>query len=464
MSEFPPAIVGSEQTVQRVGVALTAAGFTPPRLKDLLGSDGALVDAGRRPDALRHAHAGGDLGVLARLFLLADGVSDEELSGLGTLAEDLRCCGLVSQRGGVNVGAATMIPHDDILIASDGPGSDVSDALVPGVQGPSHLLGMLAIRRPVQRALDLGTGNGIQAILLARSSEHVVATDLNPRAIAYARFNAALNGVTNIEFRQGDLFEPVAGERFGLAVANPPYVISPETSFTFRDSVLGGEAISAQVVVGMSDVLEEGGHATVLVSWDASGADPHATPVGWVAGLPVDGVVLSTTIEPARSNAERWTAAHADRDAAFAQWYDYYVANGIEHVGYAAVVMRRRERHGRHRVIAVPPTMASQASDHLLRLLDGQGTTVAEASIVRLAPTTRITEVTEPGPDGWALASAEISLADGLGFRADLDVRGLAVVRSLVSQTAVADLPGDDADEVLGFVRELVELGFVVTG
>ena len=37
-------------------------------------------------------------------------------------------------------------------------------------------------------------GNGIQAILLAAYAERVVATDVNVRALAYAAFNAALNG------------------------------------------------------------------------------------------------------------------------------------------------------------------------------------------------------------------------------------------------------------------------------
>jgi SAM-dependent methyltransferase len=319
---------------------------------------------------------------------------------------------------------------------------------------------MLSIRRPARRALDLGTGNGIQAILLSRTSDQVVATDLNPRALRYAALNAALNGVTHIEFREGDLFAPVEGERFDVAVANPPYVISPETTFTFRDSVLGGEAISARVVAGMADVLEEGGHATVLVSWNATGPDPHATPSAWVAGLPVDAVVLSTTIEGARSNAERWTAAHADREAAFAEWYGYYVANGIDLIGYAGVVLRRRAGPGRHRVLPVPPAMASQASEHLVRLLDGQEADVQAGSLVRLVPAVRVAEVTQPADETWALATAEISLADGLGFRADLDVPALAIVRALATPSLVSDLPGDDPDEVVGFVRELVELGF----
>ena len=76
-------------------------------------------------------------------------------------------------------------------------------------------------------ARSIGPGCGIQALLAAKHSERVVATDVNPRALAFAAFNAALNGIDKIEFRLGDGFAPVEGESFDLIVSNPPYVISP---------------------------------------------------------------------------------------------------------------------------------------------------------------------------------------------------------------------------------------------
>jgi methylase of polypeptide subunit release factors len=70
--------------------------------------------------------------------------------------------------------------------------------------------------------LDFGTGNGIQALLAAHHCHEVVATDVNPRALVFAAFNAALNGIDNISFRKGSLFDPVAYETFDLIVCNPP--------------------------------------------------------------------------------------------------------------------------------------------------------------------------------------------------------------------------------------------------
>ena len=79
--------------------------------------------------------------------------------------------------------------------------------------------------RPGELVLELGTGCGILAILAAKAGSKVVATDINPAALRCARENAATNGVSDqIDFRFGHLFEPVAGERFDLAIFNPPYL------------------------------------------------------------------------------------------------------------------------------------------------------------------------------------------------------------------------------------------------
>ena len=120
---------------------------------------------------------------------------------------------------------------------------------MPGVQPPSTVLARLTVRRPVARALDVGTGCGIQAILASRHAERVVATDVSERALAFAQFNLAVNGIENVELRQGSFLEPVEGERFDLVVANPPYVVSPENDLVFRDSGLGRDRVSEQIVV-----------------------------------------------------------------------------------------------------------------------------------------------------------------------------------------------------------------------
>jgi predicted O-methyltransferase YrrM len=88
-------------------------------------------------------------------------------------------------------------------VAADAPGEPGIQAdHVMAVSGSSAFLAGITDRRPVGAALDLGTGTGVQALLASRQADRVVATDPNPRALEFARFNALVNGVENIEFRR----------------------------------------------------------------------------------------------------------------------------------------------------------------------------------------------------------------------------------------------------------------------
>ncbi|MEM7681927.1 MAG: peptide chain release factor N(5)-glutamine methyltransferase [Planctomycetota bacterium] len=84
-------------------------------------------------------------------------------------------------------------------------------------------------------AADVGTGSGTIAVALAKQwkqrglAPRIVATDVSEAALDIARQNAQDHGVADaIDFRQGDLLEPLAGERFGYLVSNPPYIPDAE--------------------------------------------------------------------------------------------------------------------------------------------------------------------------------------------------------------------------------------------
>jgi release factor glutamine methyltransferase len=80
------------------------------------------------------------------------------------------------------------------------------------------------------RVLDLCTGSGVIAISLAKElpAARVIATELSEAAVAIARRNAERNKVADrVDIRHGDLWEPVAGERFDLITSNPPYIATP---------------------------------------------------------------------------------------------------------------------------------------------------------------------------------------------------------------------------------------------
>lgn len=106
------------------------------------------------------------------------------------------------------------------------------DTLIPRPE--TELLVELALARlpadqPVTVA-DLGTGSGAIALALAleRPQARIIATDQSRAALAVARRNAQRLNLAHVEFRQGDWCGPLAGERFDLIIANPPYVAADD--------------------------------------------------------------------------------------------------------------------------------------------------------------------------------------------------------------------------------------------
>ncbi|MEM7376087.1 MAG: 50S ribosomal protein L3 N(5)-glutamine methyltransferase [Pseudomonadota bacterium] len=83
----------------------------------------------------------------------------------------------------------------------------------------------------VHRVLDLCTGGGCIAIATAHALPEaaVHGTDLSADALALAAENVALHGLdARVHLFEGDLFAPLAGERYDLIVSNPPYVDARE--------------------------------------------------------------------------------------------------------------------------------------------------------------------------------------------------------------------------------------------
>ena len=150
------------------------------------------------------------------------------------------------------------------------------DCVLPVGPSGAHLAA-ITIRRPVQFALDLGCGCGLQALLTAQHCTRVTATDINPRALAMTRLNADLNGVSNIELLEGSYLEPVQGRRFDLILANLPYIISPEDKLVYRNSQ--GDAYLHQLLREIPAYLIEGGYAQLISNWVRGKDDPWSEPV-----------------------------------------------------------------------------------------------------------------------------------------------------------------------------------------
>lgn len=98
--------------------------------------------------------------------------------------------------------------------------------LHPDVYEPAEDSFLLARNLKVREgdlALDIGTGTGIIALLMARKARFVLGIDVNPKAVELARENARINDIKNVEFRISNLFENVEG-KFDIITFNAPYL------------------------------------------------------------------------------------------------------------------------------------------------------------------------------------------------------------------------------------------------
>ena len=93
--------------------------------------------------------------------------------------------------------------------------------------------------KPGETALDVGTGTGLIALLMAKKARFVLGVDVNPLAVELARKNAQLNCIKNVEFRVSDLFENVSG-KFDVITFNAPY-LPGEAEEPIDLALVGGE-------------------------------------------------------------------------------------------------------------------------------------------------------------------------------------------------------------------------------
>jgi release factor glutamine methyltransferase len=121
--------------------------------------------------------------------------------------------------------------------------------------------------------LDMGTGCGILAVLVAEKAKNVVAVDINPYAIDCAVKNAEMNGAKEkITFRHGDLFHPIKqNESFSVILFNAPYLPSEpdeEKSWIGKAWAGGpnGRKILDRFIMGAPNFLAAGGMIQLVQS------------------------------------------------------------------------------------------------------------------------------------------------------------------------------------------------------
>jgi len=349
--------------IDRLRDALRAGGYGYDAVAALLGPTAhAALSRNETTPGLRVTAGGSPIETMVRLWLLQAQVPREHADrALPGLVEPLAAAGLLEVSAGEARARVDVRPYadegsewwvvSDLTPGLDGAGVQVSANHVLGISSASTSLAQLTVREPVGRALDLGTGCGVQALHLTRHAGQVVATDVNERALAMTRLNAVLNEV-DVEARSGSLFEPVAGERFDLVVTNPPFVVSAATGeqLVYRDSGLPGDEVVRRVVTQAPRHLEPGGWCQVLANWVHRRGEPWQERVaGWLEGSGCDAWVVQREAADLAEYVELWlkdAGAHGRPDYVqrYDAWLSWFDEQDIEAVGFGWLHLRRVDR------------------------------------------------------------------------------------------------------------------------
>jgi hypothetical protein len=442
-----------------LGETLYRAGYTEPRLRELWGSatSEALLRNDAAPAIRRCTRILADdtakpfdrgLAALALLFHFHRPVSLAEIRAvLGESFDTAAEAGLIDIEIDEVTAPFALTPYDLpvgiprgfrpgdetlYLVADHGTltNPDVLDGeFVLGLGGAGRTLVSITPREHVGLAADIGTGCGIQALLLARHSDKVIATDISHRALHLAELSAQINGVDTIEFRHGSLLEPL-DVRVDLLVSNPPFVITPrstDTTFEYRDGGMTGDALVRELFTQIPTKLTGGGRSVCLGNWETTSANQDG-PEAWVAADDTSVFVIEREALDPVAYAEIWVRdggiprASTAWNQAMADWLDDFEARDVDQVVFGYVLMAREEENPEFktqvRVTSAPANNPHGLAEHLTTVFAIRSW-LSSAGAEEIAATafTRSPDLVEhrhfvPGQD----EPNSITLEQGIGF------------------------------------------------
>jgi SAM-dependent methyltransferase len=173
---------------------------------------------------------------------------------------------------------------------------------------------------PGETVIDLGSGAGFDCFLAASQvgpPGHVIGIDMTHEMLAKARDNAIRIGVTNVEFRLGELEHlPVADNTANVILSNCVINLVPNKPQVFREAFRAlkpGGRLAISDVVNTAPLSDDLSHDTTLICGCVSGAAPVDQIEAWLAAAGFEHIQV--TIRPeSRDMIASWAPGRGIED------------------------------------------------------------------------------------------------------------------------------------------------------
>jgi methylase of polypeptide subunit release factors len=296
--------------------------------------------------------------LFVRLFFDGDRIPWKTVRSLlaGEDLETLRALGLLHDAHddpAMCAATVAIYPIEGLFIASDrrhdfDSTSEVppSDLVFSPLTRETQRLLRLMPREPCDHLLELCAGTGVAGLIAASNFAHrATLVDIAARSVRFAEFNVALNGLENVRVMQGDVYDTVAGERFGAIVAHPPYVPAFQTEFVFRDAGEDGEQVTKKAIAGVGEHLEPSGQffcECMLTERDGVTLEQRLREMLGEKSEEFDIVIAQgRSTNPFHFLADQARAGYSSFDL-LPRWSETLDEAGIEQLVFVSLLMERR--------------------------------------------------------------------------------------------------------------------------
>jgi hypothetical protein len=468
-----------------------ANGYTEQGIQEQLGTRIPMPPyAPMMPALLARIAGSSTFDLLARCFFLGQPIAKEAGATLpGDVLTIMHDCDVLHTDRNALRPAALIVPCRGLWLASDTHQQRETAGAkdhVMTVNEPALALLDFAVPVAGERVLDLCSGVLLHG-LAAGVGAQVTGADLNPRAALFGNFNAALNEHENVRCVTGDLFEPVAGQRFDLILSNPPFVISPGSGYSFRENPQALDDFCRRLVREVSNHLQEGGFCELICEWVELEDRPwEARLADWFRDTGCDVWVLAANRQLPQTYVRDWVAetSYEDdqpSDERYTAWLGHLIERGVTAVHGGLICMRRRSGDNWTSFSRIEQGMPSKPVG--AAVLQGfhnrdflhahrSDATFAQTRLA-VAPGARLESKSAWREGDWRPDSMILSVEDGVPVRVGLDPNVMALIQRVARCPTLAEAVADFADaqgmpvdkiaeQCLGILRRLLEQGCLV--